>query len=852
MSLRIRLVLAFFLLSVVPLAAVTVYSYTSNVEALRVAAEHEADLLAGELGQRMTLVTAQLSERVEHLMDIAELQSAADTAIAQQAAASPVAPATATVTLVTPSAKTAAGATPVDPNALSNSLAKSLGEAAMLLNNVRLQNMRGGGGGGRGGGRGTLPPGVVPPPPSLPTVGRAIPTSPMTPTPTPTPARPGSARPAPTGSPMPAVTPAVNPATLTPAATLTPSATPRPTPPGGGTGEPPRGRGPRQGQGGGRGFTPPRSGGGGAGSTPTPQPQPTSGTPRPTEGPATSPAPGGPGAPAAPGQPPTITPIIDASGNLTIDMGPLRRDLIRQVLPPDKRYEDLTSEERQRLAAEVNQRLVGIQQGLQIGAAELQKRALEAEREAGAKAAAAKAAAAKPVPAPMASTAAPSDLKRRSSLTGSSIAVNVERNGEVVRSINAEINLPNVLATVFSTTRRDRGEVPFAVARDGTIYTRTDAEKARVTALGDVAKPNGPAIVRLSDWIVVTTQDTSGSGLRLGIARPVGDSLANLQRTTVRNAGLGLLFIVVALVGIVPLSTRLTRNFTVLSDAVGRIAHGDYGARVPVNSNDETGHLARAFNQMAADVERHKHTAVEQERIRRELELGRQIQAEMLPHAPLNQGLVQVQGVSVPAREVGGDFFNYFVLDDGQIALLMGDVSGKGVGAALLMANIQASLKVRLGLGQGLSAVADALDRDIEANSPGPVYATLFIAMLDPASRRLRYVNAGHNPQYALRRDGRLERMAATGLPVGLLAGRGYTEQTVQLEAGDRLFLYTDGCVEEENERGEMFGQERLESLLRASAQSADPLVYIEDALTAYRGKTEPMDDATLMTVKIG
>ena len=542
---------------------------------------------------------------------------------------------------------------------------------------------------------------------------------------------------------------------------------------------------------------------------------------------------------------------MDAKGNLTIDMGPLRRDLIRQVMPPDKRYEDLLPEERQRLVAEVNQRMLGIQQGLQIGAAELQKRAIEAEREADAKAAAAKTAATTK-PAVTAPVAKAPDLQRRSSLTGNNIAVNVERNGEVVRSINAEINVPNVLATVFSTTRRDRGELPFAVAKDGTIYTRTAADKERVTALGDVAKPDGPAIVRLPNWIVVTTEDKSGSGLRLGIARPVGDSLANLQLTAARNAALGLLFIGIALVGIVPLSTRLTRNFSTLSDAVSRIAHGDYAARVPVKSSDEAGQLARAFNQMAADVERHKSTAVEQERIRRELELGRQIQAEMLPHAPLNQGLVQVQGVSVPAREVGGDFFNYFVQDDGQIALLMGDVSGKGVGAALLMANIQASLKVRLGLGQGLSAVADALDRDIEANSPGPVYATLFMAVLDPVSRRLRYVNAGHNPQYVLRRRGGLERMPATGLPVGLLAGRGYTEQTVQLEPDDRLFFYTDGCVEEEDERGEMFGQERLEELLLASVSSADPLRHIEAALTTYRGRTEPLDDATLMTVKVG
>jgi sigma-B regulation protein RsbU (phosphoserine phosphatase) len=206
----------------------------------------------------------------------------------------------------------------------------------------------------------------------------------------------------------------------------------------------------------------------------------------------------------------------------------------------------------------------------------------------------------------------------------------------------------------------------------------------------------------------------------------------------------------------------------------------------------------------------------------------------------------------VPAREVGGDFFNYFMLDNGHLALLMGDVSGKGVGAALLMANIQASLRIRLGLGQSLAAVADALDRDIESNSPGPVYATLFIGVMEPATRRLRYVNAGHNPQYVLRADGGLERMHATGLPVGLLAGRGYREETIQLAQKDLLVFYTDGCVEVENEQGDEFGVSRLETLLLGSVSSADPLHRIESAIAAYRGTSEPLDDATLMTVKVG
>jgi serine phosphatase RsbU (regulator of sigma subunit) len=800
------------------MAAVTFYSYTTNVEGLRVAAQREADLLAGELGQRMQLVTAQLSERVGHLMDIAEVQAAADAAAKQSIAMAANAKATATAAVAAPPPAEPGVYTISTQAALSDQIATSLGQTAMLLNNVRLSNVRPPGPppGARGSGRGT------PPAPPATAVPQASGSTSVVPPPDPERAARGRRpRPAPEGNRLPGQPAALPvPPSLTPGAAAVPPAAPAaPSAP--------------------------------ASSTPA--------------GPS---VPQQPSAPATPGTvvtPPVmaITPTTDASGNLTIDMAPLRRSLFRQVLPAGKRYEDLTPEDRQRLAAEVNQRLLGIQQGIQIGAAELQKRALELEKEAATAALAEKvvavapAATAKPAVPPAADPPAPvaaprSELKRRASLTGNNIAVDVERNGQVVRSMNAELNLPNVLGLVFSTTQRDRGEVPFAVARDGTVYARTEADKRRVAGFGDVSRPGGPAVVSTRDWIVVTTEDKSGSGLRLGVARPVGDSLATLRRAAARNAGLGLLFIAVALVGIVPLSAHLTRNLSALSDGVRRIAQGDYHARVPVKSNDEVGQLARAFNQMATDVERHEKTAVEQERIRRELELGRQIQSEMLPNAPLTLGLTQVQGVSVPAREVGGDFFNYFVLDNGQIALLMGDVSGKGVGAALLMANIQASLKIRLALGQSLAAVVDALDRDIEAGSPGSVYATLFIGILDPVSRVLRYVNAGHNPQYALRRTGGLERMHATGFPVGLIAGHGYSELSVQLAPGDLLFFYTDGCVEAENEQGEMYGVERLEPMLLEAVQSADPLQRIERAMAAYRGTSEPLDDATLMTVKVG
>jgi sigma-B regulation protein RsbU (phosphoserine phosphatase) len=226
----------------------------------------------------------------------------------------------------------------------------------------------------------------------------------------------------------------------------------------------------------------------------------------------------------------------------------------------------------------------------------------------------------------------------------------------------------------------------------------------------------------------------------------------------------------------------------------------------------------------------------------------------MLPRETLRLGRTEVKGVSIPAREVGGDFFNYFLLPDGEIALLVGDVSGKGVSAALLMANIQATLRARLALEGDLVALIDTIDREVEANTPRGVFLTLFVAVLDPKARTLRYVNAGHNPQYLLRGTGELERMTGTGLPVGLFAGHGYRQRSLTLADGDLLFFYTDGMVEVEDEAGDFFGPERLEGLLaRAHDEGIDHLLArVESAVRGFRGAVEPFDDATMMALRLG
>ena len=321
------------------------------------------------------------------------------------------------------------------------------------------------------------------------------------------------------------------------------------------------------------------------------------------------------------------------------------------------------------------------------------------------------------------------------------------------------------------------------------------------------------------------------------------------------NFAVGFGLIALVFVASIPLAGGMTRNLRTLMDGVKRLSAGDLSARVELKSHDEFGRLGAAFNQMAENVAAHQQLVVQQERIRRELELCRLIQNEMLPRHPLRLGLAEVKGVSIPAREVGGDFFNYFVLPGGEVALLVGDVSGKGVGAALLMANVQATLRARLPLEQDLAQLADALDRDLEQNTPPEVYLTLFVGIVDTQRRELRYVNAGHNPQFVLRTDGGFERMDSTGRPLGLLAGRRLRRGQAAARRGRHRSSSTRTAWSRRRTSGGISWAATASrrpwprapgpTSTRSSCTSRTPCAR-------FRGETELSDDATMMALRFG
>jgi serine phosphatase RsbU (regulator of sigma subunit) len=433
----------------------------------------------------------------------------------------------------------------------------------------------------------------------------------------------------------------------------------------------------------------------------------------------------------------------------------------------------------------------------------------------------------------------------------------VRADGERVGTVRARVSSRQVFHEVFSRTRRRQGEIPFVVDAEGQLHAASPEEQTRLSSLVSpraLAAETEPLNARqLGDWVVVTRKEPD-SNLTFGIARPIGQALQEIRKTAARNLGVGLALVGLALIGIMPLSNRMTRNLATLTRGADRLARGDLSTRVDVRSRDEIGRLADSFNRMSRELSENQRRLIEQERLRKELEMSRRIQEELLPKQPLHEGLVEAKGVSIPAREVGGDFFNYFPLPNGDIAILVGDVSGKGVAAALLMANLQATLQGRIPLASDLAELARKLDLEVASNTPPEVYLTLFMGIVNTAEKEMRYVNAGHHTQFALHASGSIEPLESTGRPLGLLPGGDFLERRTILSEGDALFLYTDGLVEAEDADGREFGRRRLEAVVLAQRSKGinEILSGVEQKIREHRGTVEAADDATMLVLKIG
>jgi serine phosphatase RsbU (regulator of sigma subunit) len=244
---------------------------------------------------------------------------------------------------------------------------------------------------------------------------------------------------------------------------------------------------------------------------------------------------------------------------------------------------------------------------------------------------------------------------------------------------------------------------------------------------------------------------------------------------------------------------------------------------------------------------------IERERIEQELEVARRIQQASLPEeVPELEGW-EISPRYQPAREVGGDFYDFFELPNGSLGIVVGDATGKGVPAALVMTSARSMLRA---VAQSSNSPGDVLRRVNEAllaDIPANMFVTCFYAILEPQSGRLKYANAGHDLPYLHRTSGDAEELRARGMPLGLMPGMGYEEKETMLEAGQAALFYSDGLVEAHDPKGEMFGFPRLRALVAEYGESDDRSLVnsLLEELYSFTGEGwEQEDDITLLTLR--
>ncbi|MBZ5648647.1 MAG: SpoIIE family protein phosphatase [Acidobacteriia bacterium] len=349
-------------------------------------------------------------------------------------------------------------------------------------------------------------------------------------------------------------------------------------------------------------------------------------------------------------------------------------------------------------------------------------------------------------------------------------------------------------------------------------------------------------------------------------------------------AGTAIFFAIIELLALfigLGLTRTITRSVAELYEGTQHVNRGDFSYRIPVRSKDQLAALETSFNSMNESLERLIAEQKEKQRLENELAIAQEVQAQLFPKQKTELESLEVFGVCRPARTVSGDYYDFLPLGPDRLGIAVGDISGKGISAALLMATVHSAVRAyefgRMPAMAGRLVAAGSsrthvlemtsgpppdsefspanvltvLNRQLFHSTPTEKYATLFMSVYDARTRTLNFSNAGHLPPIIIGNDGSLRKLDTAGLVVGLFDRQGYEEQSVQLRAGEIFLAYSDGVTEPENEFGE-FGEERLIEIVRDHRHL--PLAQISELVTGavqeWIGAREQPDDITLVLAR--
>jgi serine phosphatase RsbU (regulator of sigma subunit) len=458
--------------------------------------------------------------------------------------------------------------------------------------------------------------------------------------------------------------------------------------------------------------------------------------------------------------------------------------------------------------------------------------------------------------------------RKTSLILGRKFEAPVRTDGKLIGQITATISPEHVIRRILGNASDDSEEIPFALDREGTVYTRNPDERGRLEALAIPERvKKGQPLKDIHGWIVSTSTDPQ-SGLRIGVARPVGENLDELQRTAGRNFVLGMGLIFVAMIGIVPLSNHLTRDVKLVTEGAERIAHGDLMTRLPVKSENEMGQLAKAFNRMAEDLSINQQKLVEQERARKEQELqqrlmsveyerktveledARRFQLSMLPKELPRHDDYDVAVYTRTATEVGGDYYDFHLAGD-VLSVTIGDATGHGAKAGTMVTVVKTLFAGYGGMASPADFLGDAAER-IKRMDLGRMAMALSVGRFE--DRTLTLSSAGMPPVLVHRAaQASVDEIALSATPLGTL-GTTYEQMDVALAAGDTVLFLSDGFPELMNDAGQQLGYAATLDAFAEAARGESASAVIESLATfskRWHGDGAPNDDVTFVVVRV-
>ncbi|MEW5981450.1 MAG: SpoIIE family protein phosphatase [Acidobacteriota bacterium] len=396
-------------------------------------------------------------------------------------------------------------------------------------------------------------------------------------------------------------------------------------------------------------------------------------------------------------------------------------------------------------------------------------------------------------------------------------------------------------------------------------------------ATESIARGRGFPWVALLDHTEWRSGQTQPLPLRIGISvRSIYARLSASQASLGTRSFGDLLVIAVLLVALLFLIIQagaLAMGFVLARSITGsvhelfvgteRVRQGDFGHRIAVRTRDQLGQLADSFNLMTGSIEDLLRQAAEKRRLEEEMRLAHEIQTSLLPNGPLDMPGVRVSALCVPAREVGGDYYDVLPLPDGRFGVLVADVSGKGMSAALYMAELKGLILSLSQIHESPRQLLINANRVISAHLDSRSFITMTYAVVDPKARRMTYARAGHTPLIHLARDGRGGRrtriLTPDGMVLGLRIDDGQrfesllAEETLELGSEDILVFFTDGISEAMNERSDCFGESRLATLIEAHADLGfeEMRERILREIEAFVGNAPQHDDMTMIILKV-